>query len=358
MPSGISGSNPPQKFVCELCGAPFIKKWYPSQKKPRFCSVVCRQRNNSRQKPSTPQSKWKHYRACLNCGDVSKRDGDYCIRCLNEIRTQNKKEKQSKKKIRKPNPPQKFTCEGCGKVFSKIWYPSRRKPRYCSRKCRKPQTVVVCKICGVSFEIFPSRKDTIKYCSQECASKGREKKKRATKQRAIKKCKRCGKEFIANRNDRKYCSHRCAMNARKETRLKKTCEACGKEFIVKKGYAHARFCSIKCASVTLAQRGPDNPNWKGGHNGYRGKNWTEQSKKARKRDGYACQHCGKTRRSPALSVHHIIPFRYFNGDYISANKLSNLVTLCRHCHSIAEASIKERDVLGRFEIKASLATDP
>ncbi|WP_431731888.1 HNH endonuclease [Bacillus timonensis] len=32
-------------------------------------------------------------------------------------------------------------------------------------------------------------------------------------------------------------------------------------------------------------------------------------------------------------MHHIIPFREFDGDWKSANKLSNLVSLCEYpCH--------------------------
>lgn len=47
MPTGHTGSNPPRLFPCELCSKEFLKKWYPSQNKPRFCSVQCRNKHNS-----------------------------------------------------------------------------------------------------------------------------------------------------------------------------------------------------------------------------------------------------------------------------------------------------------------------
>jgi predicted HNH restriction endonuclease len=31
-------------------------------------------------------------------------------------------------------------------------------------------------------------------------------------------------------------------------------------------------------------------------------------------------------------VHHLIPYRTFNGDYLAANRLANLISVCRPCH--------------------------
>jgi len=55
--------------------------------------------------------------------------------------------------------------------------------------------------------------------------------------------------------------------------------------------------------------------------------WLEIAKKIRKRDNYTCQHCG----NPGYDVHHIIPWRLTHND-----NPSNLVTLCRSCHSLIE----------------------
>ena len=71
---------------------------------------------------------------------------------------------------------------------------------------------------------------------------------------------------------------------------------------------------------------------------YRGGNWEMQAKRARERDGYQCRLCGVTERElgKPLDVHHRIPYRLFNSP-VEANALSNLVALCRTCHTKVEA---------------------
>jgi DEAD/DEAH box helicase domain-containing protein len=75
----------------------------------------------------------------------------------------------------------------------------------------------------------------------------------------------------------------------------------------------------------------------------RGPNWEEQRARARARDGYRCRHCGAPERpNRAHDVHHVEPFRTFgyvrggNDRYLEANRLENLVTLCRSCHRRVE----------------------
>lgn len=84
--------------------------------------------------------------------------------------------------------------------------------------------------------------------------------------------------------------------------------------------------------------------------GDRGPNWEQQRNQARERDGYRCVHCGMPERSgQAHDVHHILPFRTFgyvrgeNDRYLEANRLENLVTLCRSCHYRVEV---DRMVIG------------
>ena len=52
--------------------------------------------------------------------------------------------------------------------------------------------------------------------------------------------------------------------------------------------------------------------------------------KAKERDGYECQKCGRDGNSTNLHAHHIHP-SYAGGE----DKLENLVTLCSHCHRFA-----------------------
>jgi DEAD/DEAH box helicase domain-containing protein len=77
---------------------------------------------------------------------------------------------------------------------------------------------------------------------------------------------------------------------------------------------------------------------------YYGLNWNVQRNRARARDGYICQVCGVPEQDRNHDVHHKIPFRTF-ASYKQANQLSNLVTLCRPCHSRAELAVRMRSGL-------------
>ncbi len=86
--------------------------------------------------------------------------------------------------------------------------------------------------------------------------------------------------------------------------------------------------------------------------GDRGPNWEQQRNQARARDGHRCRHCGAAERPErAHDVHHIQPFRTFgyvrakNDRYLEANRLENLVTLCRSCHRRVEVDRMVRGTL-------------
>jgi 5-methylcytosine-specific restriction endonuclease McrA len=83
----------------------------------------------------------------------------------------------------------------------------------------------------------------------------------------------------------------------------------------------------------------NNPNWQGGYEPYYGPDWHQQRRLARKRDNYTCQRCGITEEKLGrqLDVHHKIPFREFGIDnYLNANQLANLISLCFTCHTTTE----------------------
>ena len=92
--------------------------------------------------------------------------------------------------------------------------------------------------------------------------------------------------------------------------------------------------------------------WASDPNDY-GPNWPQQRDKARARDGYRCTLCGAP-EPPGRQhdVHHIRPFRSFgyipgiNDNYLQANQLDNLRTLCRSCHQKVERSQRLRSGLG------------
>ncbi len=95
------------------------------------------------------------------------------------------------------------------------------------------------------------------------------------------------------------------------------------------------------AAAALVEEGALSPDVRFG----RGPNWSQMRKRARERDGYRCQHCGAPEREgQEHDVHHLRPFREFgyrpgeNDNYLAANQLNNLVTLCRACHWRADGS--------------------
>ena len=88
--------------------------------------------------------------------------------------------------------------------------------------------------------------------------------------------------------------------------------------------------------------------WRDSPNDY-GPDWQEQRAKTRERDGYRCAECGAAETGNRQhDVHHRVPFRVFN--YIPglnrndrlANRLDNLVLLCRRCHYRLEAGVRAR----------------
>jgi DEAD/DEAH box helicase domain-containing protein len=86
--------------------------------------------------------------------------------------------------------------------------------------------------------------------------------------------------------------------------------------------------------------------------GDRGPNWEQQRNLVLERDGHRCRHCGAPERPDRThDVHHVQPFRTFgyvrgeNDRYLQANRLENLVTLCRSCHQRVEVDQMVRGTL-------------
>ena len=99
--------------------------------------------------------------------------------------------------------------------------------------------------------------------------------------------------------------------------------------------------------------------WHDSPNDY-GPNWQAQRRRVRERDGYRCTECGAPEPQGASShrqharqhdVHHLVPFRVFgyapgvNEHYRQANRLSNLVLVCRACHQRLESGVRVRSGL-------------
>jgi 5-methylcytosine-specific restriction endonuclease McrA len=212
-------------------------------------------------------------------------------------------------------------CPTCGKEF----HPSQTETRYCSPQCfaatrkgvaLKPRVPHICKQCGKEFgqDVKPSRIES-EFCSTKCWQESR---------KEIRTCPVCDKTFSVPKVKPKFCcSYRCGQTY-KMTRIETTCLWCGKLFTSHIS-GKRQYCSLECFYQTYPHK----------HEFiYRGKNWLKQAQRARERDGFKCQICGKSLKSKrgGAHVHHIKRFRLFNGDYKRANELSNLITLCRSCH--------------------------
>lgn len=63
-----------------------------------------------------------------------------------------------------------------------------------------------------------------------------------------------------------------------------------------------------------------------------GSSWQKQKTKALTRDNDTCRSCQNLQ---GINVHHIKPFRLFS-EHRAANDLSNLVCLCKDCHTAAD----------------------
>lgn len=254
--------------------------------------------------------------------------------------------------------------------------------KYCSNACYKAarwpgqrRFTVPCTQCGKEVERKKNELEASKqvFCSRSCHDAWRhahgprgENHHQYSRVEVI--CDQCGKTFrknpfaVANRNAR-FCSKDCQNNWNRlnapnlqmgsknprYTQQSVACAQCGQTVSRQpwqiEGYA-IQFCNSVCMGAWRAEHltGENSPNWRGGHPEYYGPNWEQQRRKARQRDGYTCQHCGRNERELGreLDVHHITPFRRFgymrgqNDAYQTANRLENLISLCNPCHKRAE----------------------
>jgi 5-methylcytosine-specific restriction endonuclease McrA len=174
-------------------------------------------------------------------------------------------------------------------------------------------------------------------------------------------CDSCGGEtevhkYDAERNELQFCDNHCQGDYYSELtgedalaweggNVEIECEICDDTREVVPARADSvRFCSYECLGEAHkeARSGEDSPLWKDEtESRYYGPNWPEQRQKARERDNHECQVCDMDRREhyerygAKHDVHHIIRFNEFD-DYEVANRLGNLITLCKPHHAAAE----------------------
>jgi len=237
-------------------------------------------------------------------------------------------------------------CQRCGKPFKER---TDRVQLFCSIACsnksRQCRVARLCATCGRSF-MPPHQHPRQQYCSPRCRDIARQ-----TSETV--KCNWCGKAVMkpANRIQQEkhfFCSRTCNQAWRKVNaprgqahpqyaRIQVLCDFCG-QLLFKSPHKIRpyNFCNPQCLAkwrkATGALVGPNNGAWRGGCIEYRGPNWPEQRAAALERDAYTCQHCNN---KDDLDIHHIKPYQTFS-NYLEANALENLVTLCKSCHTTAD----------------------
>jgi hypothetical protein len=141
------------------------------------------------------------------------------------------------------------------------------------------------------------------------------------------------------RNGVRFCSGKCynADRAKRPAFVDGTCARCGGKF--KRTIAALRrvkhaFCNSECRALFM--RGENSPLFRGDKDPNRGAAWNKLADAIRLRDCFSCRRCGRCqgglKRREKLSVDHVKPWRSFT-DKSAANAPSNLVALCRECHS-------------------------
>lgn len=112
------------------------------------------------------------------------------------------------------------------------------------------------------------------------------------------------------------------------------------------GRRHSEETKQKMRESQLREKGH---NWKGGVVSERFSSpWKHHRNIVLIRDEHKCQMCGATKQDDIyIDVHHRIPFRFFR-NAVDGHDISNLLTLCRRCHTLIESKLTLKDIsIGR-----------
>ena len=195
-------------------------------------------------------------------------------------------------------------CAQCGKVIRvQNWRVIRFRNVFCSRRCKDLNWVKwiirPCVTCGNPVKFKPSRKAGRIFCDFDCFVK------RPIRHKKVQvHCAYCGKGFLVF-----------------------PCKARNQDWF---------YCDILCRAWHIT--GKNNPAFRNsGHKYKYGANWKRQRRLAYIRDSYTCRRCGiRPLTMRYLHAHHVIPFINFNGHFLTANRIDNLITLCLTCHKVIE----------------------
>jgi len=215
------------------------------------------------------------------------------------------------------------------------------------------KTDVECEFCESDFEVHERRKDSAKFCSENCRYQWQSENVTGENHHNYKRteleCDQCGDEFSIQpyrvNQGRRFCSKECVADYhserdRKDVSIDYECDWCGDSIELlpyELEYHDHHFCDVSCRAEHYSEnhRGEEHHLWKPDSGDDYGEGWNEDKReKVRNRDDRKCQSCGKTEQSEIedygtkLSVHHIR--RKDQTD--NFNGMKNLVTLCKSCH--------------------------
>lgn len=267
------------------------------------------------------------------------------------------------------------TCETCGAQFKPVkgkanlfcGLPCYRVAQRAGKYNRGTSRIHSCHYCGkLVLGINKSKKrngehsDNV-FCDRSCYDAYRS----DIRKQIIGKCQHCDKPLERGNGDprlRKFCNAECRFLGLKPK--PRNCLQCGSlftplKYVPERGRFIANKTSHMCSDVCVdtylrtsekrkkqlsdAFTGEKHPNWQGGPNlgdsSSRGAGWAARREKAILRDKCKCVQCGISRSAHRekygsdLNVNHIIPFWQHGGKTQQANRLSNLETLCKACHT-------------------------
>lgn len=201
------------------------------------------------------------------------------------------------------------TCVDCGTDF----YHAKAQRKFCydcnhnagtnNGNWKDAKETAECRLCGGSFEFYPSDKKGV-YCPS---------------------CVEVSDEFLGD----------ASWEVNDIDRVDRECEQCGEEFEMLKCNVirgRGRFCSHECLCLALTENNEKNTYNQG---------WFKARREALERDDHKCQQCGikASELDRDLDVHHQKPVRDFENPS-EAHYPDNLISLCRKCHMIAEWKLR------------------
>jgi DNA-directed RNA polymerase subunit RPC12/RpoP len=162
-----------------------------------------------------PQTRTKSQTICAHCGATfehwSDRDRKFCTDSCAQYRVRKTKSTKNLQRI----------CHTCGKHFQILQETRITKNglmqghgKYCSRECkwndseiRKKPPVLKQHSCIVCDKIFEPSKKSQKKCSRECRLRFRRNAQKIPKEEIA--CGNCGKAFLASARTQRFCSRQC-----------------------------------------------------------------------------------------------------------------------------------------------------